>query len=199
MRRRSLPIQAFLRTPAPVMMVHKNKLAMPPTDALLIITGSMGSGKTAVLSEASETLAVRNILHASIDLDALGTAHLPTSVEGNQLMYRNLRSVWENYAQVGLRRLLLARAIEDRTELECCRNAVSASKVVICRLTASMKTMQDRVQSRELGALQGSYVARVAELNSILDHAHLEDFSLLNENRPVTDVAHEMLVRAGWL
>jgi hypothetical protein len=115
------------------------------------------------------------------------------------LMYRNLRSVWANYAQAGLRRLLLARAIEDRAELECCRNAVSGGKVVICRLTASIKTMQDRVQSRELGTLQGSYVARVAELNSILDHAHLEDFSLRNENRPVTDVAHEMLVRAGWL
>jgi predicted ATP-binding protein involved in virulence len=181
------------------MIVHKNKLAMAPADALLIITGSMGSGKTTVLSEASDILAVRNISHASIDLDALGTAHLPTSVEDNQLMYRNLRSVWENYAQVGLRRLLLARAIEDRAALQCCRDAVSGGKVVICRLTASIKTMQDRVQSRELGALQASYVARVAELNAILDRAHLEDFSLLNENRPVTDVAHEMLVRAGWL
>jgi len=114
-------------------------------------------------------------------------------------MYRNLRSVWENYAQVGLRRLLLARAIEDWAELECCRNAVSGGKVVICRLTASIKTMQERVQGRELGTSQSSYVARVAELNSILNDAHLEDFSLLNENRPVTDVAHEMLVRAEWL
>jgi hypothetical protein len=59
--------------------------------------------------------------------------------------------------------------------------------------------MQERVQGRELGTSQSSYVARVAELNSILNDAHLEDFSLLNENRPVTDVAHEMLVRAEWL
>ena len=114
-------------------------------------------------------------------------------------MYRNLRSVSENYAHVGLTRLLLARAIEDRAELKCCREAVSAAKVVICRLTASMKTMQDRVESREIGALRDNYVARVAELNATLDHAHLEDFSLLNQNRPVTEVAHEMLVRAGWL
>jgi len=77
--------------PAPVMMVHK--LAMQPTDALLIITGSMGSGKTTVLSEASDILSVRNTPHASIDLDALGTAHLPSSLENSQLMYRNLRSV----------------------------------------------------------------------------------------------------------
>jgi ABC-type uncharacterized transport system fused permease/ATPase subunit len=65
-------------------MVHKNKLAMPPTDALLI-TGSMGSGKTTVLSEASDLLTVRNIPHASIDLDALGTAHLPSSENASSL------------------------------------------------------------------------------------------------------------------
>jgi tRNA uridine 5-carbamoylmethylation protein Kti12 len=168
-------------------------------DALLVITGSMGSGKTTVLSEASDILAVRNIPHASIDLDALGTAHLVSSVEDKQLMYRNLRSVWENYAQVGLRRLLLARAIEDRAELECCCEAVSAGRVVICRLTANIKTMQDRVQRREKGRLQHSYVARVIELDAILDRAHLEHFSLLNENRPVTEVANEMLRRSGWL
>jgi hypothetical protein len=180
-------------------MAHKNKLATLPTGALLIITGSMGSGKTTVLSEASDILVVRKIPHASIDLDALGTVHLPISVEQKQLMYRNLQSVWENYAQVGLRRLLLARAIEDQAELECCRNAVSGSKVVVCRLTASLKIMQDRVQSREIGTLQDNYVARVTELNAILDRAHLEDFSLPNENRAVSDVANEMLVRAGWL
>ncbi len=180
-------------------MAHKNKLATLPADALLIITGSMGSGKTTVLSEASDILAVRKIPHASIDLDALGTVHLPSSVEQKQLMYRNLQSVWENYAQVGLRRLLLARAIEDQAELECCRNVVSGSKVVVCRLTARLKIMQDRVQSREIGTLQDNYVARVTELNAVLDRAHLEDFSLPNENRAVSDVANEMLVRAGWL
>ena len=170
---------------------------MPPTNALLI-TGSMGSGKTTVLAEASDILTAQNIPHASIDLDALGTALLPDPMQATQIMYRNLHCVWENYAQVGVTRLLLARAIEDHAELQQCRNAVSPAEIVICRLMASIKTMQDRVQSRDIGILQNSYVARVAELNSILDRAHLEDFSLSNENRSVTDVAREMLVRAGW-
>jgi len=159
----------------------------------------MGSGKTAVLFEASDALASRNIPHAAIDLDALGTAHLPASVQIEGLMYRNLRSVWENYAQVGLKRLLLARAIETHEELECCREAVSAENVVVCRLNASIQTMRERVQSREMGALQTSFVARVAELNSILDRARLEDFALSNDNRTVTDTALEMLSRSGWL
>jgi hypothetical protein len=160
----------------------------------------MGSGKTAVLFEASDVLSARNIPHAAIDLDALGTAHCPADVQSNkELMYRNLRSVWENYAQVGLKRLLLARAIENREELECCREAVRAKMVTVCRLIASIQTMQMRVQSREIGALQNSFVARVAELNAILDRAHLEDFVMNNENRSVTDVALETLTRSRWL
>jgi predicted kinase len=168
-------------------------------DALLIITGSMGSGKTTVLFEASDVLTARNIPHAAIDLDAFGTAHLPAGVQDNELMYRNLRSVWQNYAQAGLKRLLLARAIETREELECCREAVKAENVVVCRLTATMPTMEGRVQSREKGALQNSFVARVAELHVILDCARLEDFALNNENRSVTDTALELLTRSGWL
>lgn len=159
----------------------------------------MGSGKTTALSEASDLLTARNIPHASIDVDALGTAHLPPTLQNHHLMYQNLQSVWQNFARAGLTRLLLARAIEDRAELEQCRNAISGAEITICRLTASLKTMQHRVQSREIGTLQNTFIARVAELNSILDRARLEDFSLSNENRSVTEVAREILIRAAWL
>ena len=159
----------------------------------------MGSGKTTVLAEASDILTARNIPHASIDVDALGTAYLLPPPQNNHLMYRNLQSVWENYAEAGVTRLLLARAIEDQAELQICRNAISGAQIVICRLTASLKTMQDRVRSREIGTLQNTFIARVAQLNSILDRAHLEHFSISNENRPVTDVAHDLLVRAAWI
>src|SRR6267378_134474 len=128
--------------------MSKTKSPMPPINALLI-TGSMGSGKTTVLSEASDLLTARNIPHASIDIDALGTAYLPPTLQNNQLMYRNLQSVWENCSHAGVTRLLLARAIENRPELQQCRNAVPGAEIVICRLTASLKTMQDRVQTRE--------------------------------------------------
>jgi len=43
------------------------------------------------------------------------------------------------------------------------------------------------------------YVARVATLNTILDRAQLENFTITNENRQLTDVAHELLVKAGWI
>jgi len=114
-------------------------------------------------------------------------------------MYSNLQSVCDNYASLGVRRLLLARAMEDRAELELCRRVVSAKNTVVCRLTAGIEAMQQRVRTRETGVAQRKYVARVAELDVILDRARLEDFTVANENRSLTEVAHEMLVKAGWI
>jgi len=59
--------------------------------------------------------------------------------------------------------------------------------------------MEQRVKQRESGVSRGEYIARVAKLNSILDRAHLENFTITNENRQLTDVAHELLVKAGWI
>jgi hypothetical protein len=169
------------------------------TESLLIITGTMGAGKTAVLGEASDILALRHIVHAAIDLDRLALAHLASGVEQDGVMYRNLESVCKNYAALGVRRFMVARAIERRAELELVRSFVSATKNVVCRLTASLEVMEQRVRMREPGVLQGEYVARVATLNAILDRARLEDFTVANENRSLSEVAHEVLFKAGWI
>jgi len=166
---------------------------------LLIITGTMGAGKTSILGEASDILALRHIAHAAIDLDALGLAYLPSTASNDGVMYRNLQSICENYASIGVTRVLVARAIEDRAELELCRSAVSALNTVVCRLTASVETMQQRVKMRESGVSQLEYVARVADLSRTLDGAQLEDFVVTGERRSVTEVAKEMLVKAEWI
>lgn len=169
------------------------------TESLLVITGSMGAGKTTVLAEASDLLALQSITHAAIDLDALGLAHLPSGANNDGVMYRNLESVYQNYASLGISRLLLARAIEDRAELELCRSIVSAASTVVCRLTANIETMEQRVKMRELGVSQREYVDRVAKLNVILERARLEDFTIASENRSPTEIAREMLVKARWV
>lgn len=81
----------------------------------------MGAGKTSVLGEASDILARLSIAHAAIDLDALGLAYIPSADGDDGVMYRNLKSVCENYACRGVGRLLLARAMEDHADLELCR------------------------------------------------------------------------------
>jgi hypothetical protein len=166
---------------------------------VLIITGSMGAGKTSVLAEASDILALRHIVHAAIDLDALGLAHLLSAAGNDGVMYRNLQSVCGNYSSLGVTRLLLARAVESREEMELCRSVVASQSTAVCRLTASLGEMQQRVRTRESGVLQRQYVDRVATLDAILDRARLEDFTIINEDRSLNDVAQEMLIRAGWI
>jgi hypothetical protein len=159
----------------------------------------MGAGKTSVLAEASDILARRRIVHAAVDLDGLGLAHLPSAAVNDDVMYRNLRSLCKNYDSVGVRRLALARAMEDHAELELCRSIVSAPNTLVCRLIAGLEVMKQRVKTRESGLLQQQYVARVAKLNAVLDEARLDDFAVINENRSLTEVAQEALVRAGWI
>jgi hypothetical protein len=89
--------------------------------------------------------------------------------------------------------------MEGRAQLLLCRDAISATNTVVCRLIASIDAMQQRVHLRESGVSRREYVDRVAKLNDILDRARLEDFTVINENRSVTDVAMEMLVKAGWI
>jgi hypothetical protein len=159
----------------------------------------MGPGKSSVLGEASDFLAQRQIVHAVIDFDALGLAHLPSAARSDGVMYENLLSVCTNFSSLGVQRLLLARAIEDAARLRLCRDIIAAPNAVSCRLIASIETMKQRVKSRESGISQQEYVARVEELNAVLDRVQLEDFGVINEDRPLTEVAREVLVRAGWI
>ena len=166
---------------------------------LLILTGSMGTGKSSVLAEASDILSLNDIHHAAIDVDTLSLGHLPPTTETDSLLYENLRSVCKNYAARGIQRFLLAKALEHKSHLGQFRRIVSATHSVVCRLTASIQEMQRRVKLRETGLLGQKYLNRVAVLNTILERAHLEDFAVVNESRPLTEVALEVLTKAGWI
>jgi hypothetical protein len=113
------------------------------------------------------------------------------------MMYRNLAAAWANYAAVGVRRLLLVEAVEDRDALARLRRAISGAELVVCRLMADLETMWQRIRVREPGMLRQHFLTRVTELQAVLDESHLEDFSVANQCRPVTDVAHEMLSARG--
>jgi hypothetical protein len=166
---------------------------------VLVITGSMGAGKTTILSEASDVLCGHGLSHAAIDLDGLAIGHLSTQISIDTIMWRNLSSVWRNYASAGARLLLLAQAVEHRDELDRLRDAVPGAQIVVCRLTAAIPTMQTRVRLREPGMFQQDFVNKAASLNARLDAAAVEDFVVINEDRSPTDVAKELLRRAGWV
>ena len=159
--------------------------------SVLVLSGSMGSGKTTVLGEASDLLAAADIEHAAIDADGLSIGHLR-----EDLTARNLAAVWSNYAAAGVTRLILAEAIDGPEKLARIRDAVPGAEIVVCRLRARIETMQQRVRLREPGMRQDEFVRRVAELDRSLI---LENFTVDNDGRDVTAVAREVLTRARWL
>jgi hypothetical protein len=165
---------------------------------VLVISGSMGSGKTTVLAEASDLLTIADIHHAAIDLDHLSIGHFPGTAPVD-LPFYNLVTIWSNYAALGIERLILSEAIDSDAKLERLKRAMPKSQIIVCRLMAELGIMQQRVRLREPGLLQEQLVARVAELEKSLDASHLEDFSVENNNRSVTEVAREVLLRAHWL
>src|SRR6266511_1749119 len=107
---------------------------------VIVITGSMGSGKTTVMAEASDLLAAAGVNHAAIDLDALGIAHVPEGAWPD-LAYRNLASIWENFARAGATNLLIAEAVESAEELDRIQSAIPDADIVVCRLRARPETM----------------------------------------------------------
>ncbi len=160
----------------------------------------MGSGKTTVLSEVSDLLVEADVTHAAIDLDWLSFMHPSQGQHGERLMFANLAAVWPVYAAAGAERLVVARVVEDRSELQRYREAVPGAEPLVCRLEAPIETMQERLRGREPGMFQARGVARSAVLADILRCTGAEDFTVDNAaGRPITDVARDVLSRAGWL
>jgi predicted kinase len=168
------------------------------TVQVIVISGSMGSGKTTVLGEASDLLSASGVVHAAIDLDALGSSGLPET-RAAELVYLNLAAVWANFAKAGVSRLLLAEAVESSDDLAQIRAAIPGANLVVCRLTADATTAAQRLRVREPGMLQEKFLKRAPELDAVLERARLEDFSIVNDNRSITDVARELLTRARWI
>ena len=77
---------------------------------VIILSGSMGCGKTTVLGEASDILASRHIAHACVDLDAIATVLIPENMAADVVL-RNFAGIYANFMSAGVSHVLLAEAV----------------------------------------------------------------------------------------
>jgi len=72
---------------------------------VLLVTGPVGVGKSAVLHEADALLVKAGVRHATVELEEI--ARFWPGAANNQdsepLVYRNLASLWSNFAARGAR------------------------------------------------------------------------------------------------
>ena len=167
----------------------------------VIVSGTLGAGKTAVSDEISVLLEEARVPHGLMDVDCLDQC-FPAPAEdpwGEELACANLAAVWTNFRARGAKYLVLARAIQGREQLEGYRGAIPEADITVVRLVASPETLRRRLQQREAGSLRGWFLGRVQSLAQELEAAGVEDFVVDNDGRPVRDVAREILGRLGWL
>jgi adenylylsulfate kinase len=147
--------------------------------------------------EASDALEAAQVPHAAIDLDGL---ELIWPTPDDDLVFRNLASLWANYAAAGARRLILTRVLESRDELAKYRDAVPRAEFVVCRLRAAPATLVRRIEERgETDYVRGPLQRHTIKLAAAMDEAALEDWLFDAEVNTAAQIATEMLDCIGWL
>jgi len=175
-------------------MDHERAATVP----VLVLNGSVGVGKTTIGTAISSLLANAEIPHAFVDRDALCVSWPHRGRFNEELANRNLAAVWRNFRALGAERLIVAGVLESTGDVDAVRSAVPGAAMIVCRLRAPRAVRDARLRAREHGASRDWHLARSVELETILDCAAVDDFSIENDGRSPDAVAHEVLARAGW-
>ncbi|MDL4776195.1 MULTISPECIES: hypothetical protein [Thermomonosporaceae] len=173
-----------------------------PAPRALLITGTVGAGKTSVAEAVGGLLGDAEVPSAVIDLDWLAKSRpAPPGDRFNfALLLRNLRSVAGNYLDAGATRLILAGVVESGDERERCGAAVGAP-LSVCRLQVGLPEVRRRLVRRhedEPAELRW-HLDRSGELDRVLVEAGIADFTVEAGGRPIAEVAAAVIEAAGLL
>ena len=167
--------------------------------SVLAISGAVGVGKSSVLVELHDILEHEKVPHGCVERDALSYSW-PTQGRFNEVMVeRNLSCLIPNFLDAGATHLIIAGVIESADDLEVYRRCIPNAEIQVCRLTADVDIRRERLRGREKGTGLDWHLNRTVELDGILDRGKIEDFRVDNGDRPLREVALEVLTRAGWL
>ena len=174
-----------------------------PSDSCsaLLITGTVGAGKTSVAEMAGDLLTEAGVPNAVIDLDWLRRSWpSPAGDRFNVAMtLRNLRSVARNYRAAGAVRIVLAGVIETRVERDRHQDALGVP-LAMCRLLVDLPLVRARLARRHEGegAVLQWHLARSGALATIQEAAAIEDFTVSATDLSITSTAKAVLSTVGW-
>jgi hypothetical protein len=157
----------------------------------------VGSGKTAVAIALGEII---RHAYALVDLDWLGWVEpAPFSLLTQRaVLAQNLRLIWPTFREAGVERLVLARYVEDRAQLDEFRAALPGVELAVVRLVAPAQVIERRLRARDTGAQLEEHLAETTEFAARAEVNALEDAVVENGDRPLADVAAEVIAAVGW-
>src|SRR5438128_357467 len=122
---------------------HNTEMPTGPPDApripVLVVTGPVGVGKSAVLHEIDSVLVRSASTHATLEVeeimrfwgaDAAGPVRWV-------LLGRNVSALWTNFASLGASRLLLGCLLEQRSDVGFVEGVIPGAVLTIVQLRAS--------------------------------------------------------------
>lgn len=168
---------------------------------MLVINGTVGSGKSTILTECSAILRDAGVPHVAIDFDALCQYHPrePLDPYGAAFGNENLAAIRTNALQRGIGRFMIAAVLANEADDLAIMEALDVPRITVVRLWAPVAVMQERLRKRELGDGREWHIARAPELQGILDATRAGDAIIENGDRPVRETAEDVLRIADWM
>jgi hypothetical protein len=165
---------------------------------VLVISGPCGAGKTSVGFECLELLEAHGLGAAMVDAELVYFHPKPADdPQGTRVAEAALAALVPVYEAAGIERLLLPRVIERPRHLELVRTAVPAAPLQVAWLEVPQEVIAARLGVREVGSALEWHVRRAEEIRRNAAEHDLFDFAV-DANRPVRQVAKDVLEHAGW-
>lgn len=168
--------------------------------AVLLITGTVGSGKTTTAEAMGDRLEDQGVTHAVIDLDWLSRSW-PTPANdpfNTALELENLAAVAHNFFRAGASRLVLAGVVESQGIRSSYERAVGLP-VVVCRLQVDLERVRRRLVNRHRpGRERDWHLHRSGELDEVLRSAGIGDHVVPVDEHTPEQVAAMIASKIGW-
>ena len=166
----------------------------------VLLTGTIGAGKSSVAARTSEILHAAGLRHGLVEFDGLAEIYPPADDDdpfNMRLAFHNLRLLLPTFISAGARHLIVSATIESRAQLDEARIALRPYDVTVALITAPPNVVAERIRRREHGALLDDFLARTDALATTIAGAGVADLEVHNDGS-VTDAAEELLARLGW-
>lgn len=167
----------------------------------LLISGTVGAGKTTAAEAVGDWLRAQAIPHAVIDLDGLRNSwpSPPGDRFNVSIELANLAAVAANFLGAGARRLVLAGVLEEPAMRRRYSEAVGLP-LCVARLRIDVSLVHQRLIRRHADdpAALGWHLHRSGELHDVLQSAGGEDYIIDTDRLTVEQTAAALISAVGW-